>query len=107
MSGVGGRSRVSSGGGGVMAGPGRKRPDEGLGRAKTEALVVGDGENEDVLKADPGRVPGYRATYPELVSNSAAMSWAKIYPTKVLGRTRSPWCPCMARGSERRRRCCR
>ena len=44
--GVGGEPRVSNGDGGAMASLGRKRPDEGLGRAKTEALMVGDGENE-------------------------------------------------------------
>ena len=45
------------------------------------------------------------APFPELASESAAISWAEIDPTKVLGRGRSRWCRCMARGGGSRRRC--
>ena len=40
--GVGGESRVSSADGGAMAALARKRPDERLGRVKTEAPIMGD-----------------------------------------------------------------
>ena len=44
------------------------------------------------------------APFPELASESAAISWVAIDSAKVLGRRRSRWRPCMARGGGRRRR---
>ena len=57
------------------------------------------------LIADPGGAPGSTAPFPELASESAAISWAEIDPTKVLGRRRGRWCPVMARGGGSHRRC--
>ena len=102
--GVYGESRVSSGDGGAMGALGRQKPDEGLGRAKTEAPMVGDREKGG-LKVDRGGAPVSTAPFPELASESAAMSWAEIDATKVVVRRMSRWCPCMARGGGSRRRC--
>ena len=63
------------------------------------------GRTKGSLNADQGRTPASTAPSLELASESAAISWAEIDPTKVLGRRRSRWCPCMARGGGGRRRC--
>ena len=60
---------------------------------------------EGGLKPDPGGAPVSTAPFPELVSESAAISWAEIDATKGFGRRRGRWCPCMARGGGRLRRC--
>ena len=63
------------------------------------------GTTKGGLKADSGGMPASTVPFPELANESAATSWAEIDPTKVLGRRRSRWCPWIARGGERRRRC--
>ena len=71
-----------------MAALGRKGPTR-IRRAKTEAPMVGDGEDEGGLKSDPGGAPVSTAPFLELASESAAISWAEIDSAKVLGRRRS------------------
>ena len=97
--------RFTSGGGGAMAALGRKGPTtdlEGLKRRRQWWVME---RTKGGLKADPGGAPVSTVPLPELASESAAISGAEIEPTKVLGRRRSRWCPCMARGGGSRRRC--
>ena len=67
--------------------------------------MVGDGENEGGLKSDPGGAPVSTASFPELASESAAISWAEIDSTNVLRRRRSRWRPYKACGGGSRQRC--
>ena len=57
------------------------------------------------LNTGPGGALVSTARFPELASESAAISWAEMDPTKVLGRRKSRWCPCMDRGGGSRRTC--
>ena len=68
--GIGGESSVSSRGGGAMAAPGRIR------RAKRRRQWWAMGRTKGGLKADPGRAAVSTAPFPELASESAAISWA-------------------------------
>ena len=84
---------------------GKERPDEGLGRTKMERQWWTMNRKKGGLKTDQRRAPVSTAPFPELASESAAISWAEINPTEVLGRRRSRCWSCMARGGRRRRRC--
>ena len=47
--------------------------------------MVGDGENEGRPESRSRRSASVHGAFPELLAKSAAISWAEIDPTKVLG----------------------
>ena len=64
--------------------------------------MVDGGGTMGCLKVKPKGAPISAASFPELASDPAAMSWAEIGPAKVLGRKGGRMCPRVVRHGERR-----
>ena len=62
--------------------------------------MVGAEENDGRPERRPRRRANVRGAFSELASETEAMSWAKIDPTKVFGRSRGRLCLSMVRNGE-------
>ena len=72
--GIGGESSVSRGGGGAMVALGSKGPTKDQEKLKTRRKWWAMGRTKGGHKTDPGGAPASTAPFPELASESAAIS---------------------------------